>query len=248
MKDEHVMKIAYFQKGFNYSQDGPGNRLVYHLCGCNLSCPWCANPEGLEAVSKETKITDTDSMMKEAWSARPMFFDCGGVTFTGGEPTLQFDSLKDVLRKLHDKGINTCIETNGTSSRLQELFPFLSILIMDCKQTNTEKHKQWTGLGNDQIITNLTLASKTNLPLQIRIPLIHGVNDDENSLTGFIRLFSMINRENLNIEFLPYHEYGKEKWLSHGLKYQMKDAFVSMESIQHFEHECKNHGLHVIHT
>ena len=41
------MKLTLFQKGFNYSQDGPGNRLVYHLFGCNMRCPWCANPEGI---------------------------------------------------------------------------------------------------------------------------------------------------------------------------------------------------------
>ena len=54
------MKI--FQKGFNYSQDGDGNRLVYHMQGCNLKCPWCANPEGMQC--KGTIVSDPEWILE----------------------------------------------------------------------------------------------------------------------------------------------------------------------------------------
>lgn len=47
MAKRYVSSVKIFNKGFNYSQDGPGNRLIYHLQGCNMKCSWCANPEGM---------------------------------------------------------------------------------------------------------------------------------------------------------------------------------------------------------
>ena len=82
------MKIRYFQKGFNYSQDGPGNRLVYHLQGCNWHCPWCSNPEGMDPC-RAAKECDTADLIREAKSCLPMMIDGGGVTLTGGEVLLQ---------------------------------------------------------------------------------------------------------------------------------------------------------------
>ena len=47
------MKIL--QKGFNYSQDGPGNRLVYHTQGCNFRCKWCSNPESMAGTNSKDR-------------------------------------------------------------------------------------------------------------------------------------------------------------------------------------------------
>ncbi|MBO4733445.1 MAG: radical SAM protein, partial [Clostridia bacterium] len=92
------MKI--YHKGFNFSQDGPGNRLVYHLQGCNLRCMWCSNPESMPANAEGAKDYTTKEIVSEALSCRPMFFSGGGVTFTGGEPTFQFDALAEALAAL----------------------------------------------------------------------------------------------------------------------------------------------------
>ena len=89
-------EIHIFQKGFNYSQDGPGNRLVYHLAGCNLNCPWCSNPEGLEKTEIASSLT-IENIVKEALSCKMMFFDGGGVTLTGGEVTCQKDAVINLL-------------------------------------------------------------------------------------------------------------------------------------------------------
>lgn len=241
------MVLTYFQKGFNYSQDGPGNRLVYHLNGCNLRCPWCSNPEGMAPDSKG-RTEDVKALASAMISAGPMYFEGGGVTLTGGECTLQFDPLKTLLILLREAGVDTCIETNASHPRLPELFPYLNTLIADFKHPDPELHRQWTGADNLPVIRNLRAAAASDLPLQLRVPLIHGVNDDDAALAGFIAFFKEINRPGLTVEFLRYHEYGREKWEKQGLAYTMKDAFVSPERAAFFEGACKEAGLHVIRT
>ena len=97
--------IYTFQKGFNYSQDGPGNRLVYHLSGCNMFCPWCSNPEGLKRTEASQKHL-IDEILQEILSCRMMFFENGGVTFTGGEVTLQSDSVAELCKMLKNENSN----------------------------------------------------------------------------------------------------------------------------------------------
>jgi pyruvate-formate lyase-activating enzyme len=205
-------RIRIFNKGWNFSQDGPGNRLIYHLQGCNLYCPWCSNPEGIplsgsmlvnsdkiqdticpqgairnkqldrtmcrdccsrecmgknrsEGVTYSVSIYTIDEILEEIQNAKGLFHSGGGVTITGGEPTLQFDSLKCLLQEIKKLKIHVVIETNGTSSRLPELFDLLDILIIDFKHPNSAIHKTILGMGNEQIIVNLKKASASGIPL-----------------------------------------------------------------------------------
>lgn len=244
----YIMELWYFQKGFNYSQDGPGNRLVYHLCACNMRCPWCSNPEGMKRYEDKAQHMPVESVAKAVISAKPMYFENGGLTLTGGEATMQFDAVKELFTRVKAAGVNTCIETNASHPRFTELFPLLDTLIADFKNPDDEAHHRWTGISNVQIKENLRAAAAYGIPMQLRVPLIHGVNDDEASMTGFRDFFSEINRPGMTVEFLRYHEYGKEKWKKLGLEYKMENAFVTEKCAQAFENTCREAGICVVRT
>lgn len=238
--------IKVLQKGFNYSQDGPGNRLVYHLQGCNLHCPWCSNPESMRAADG-TGIS-TDEMLKEILISELMFFDGGGVTFTGGEPTLQFDALKEILTKVRTYGISTAIETNGTNPRLPELFRLTDYLIMDFKHHNSEKLREYTGVGNETVIANIKSAAVNRSQLLVRIPLINGFNASAQDAAEFAKILSPYMKDGFALEVLRYHEYGKDKWAQHGMHYTVQDGFVTDSQFDEFCTILKNNSIKLVRT
>lgn len=227
------MNLRVLQRGFNYSQDGPGNRLVCHLQGCNLHCPWCSNPESMAPDGGEE--TSCEALISQCVAAEPMFFDGGGVTFTGGEPTVQFEALKAVLSGLKEKNIHTAIETNGTNPRLPELFELIDFLIMDFKHHDNDKLKHFTGVGNNILKQNIILAAEKRTQLLLRIPLINGFNASTVDAERFCEFLKPLWHDGIKLELLRYHEYGKDKWLYTGMEYKMQDAFVSDEL---FEEIC----------
>ena len=293
----HNKTLKIFQSGFNFSQDGPGNRLVIHLQGCNMKCPWCSNPEGMNPLGtiiidekhlqddmcpydgivdkkRYTAKCDTcldkvcvsarsrnqgiklsyeeitiEDLLTRILDCRELFFDGGGVTFSGGEPTLQFEPLHYLMKKLKEEKINITIETNGSSKRLAELFPLIDHLIIDFKIPIAERHREFTGISDRQTRINIKLASETHGDILIRTPLIHGYNDSQEDLEAFLEFYNTCNKKNMKFEFMAYHEYGKTKWQQCGLEYKMPDdAYISEETLQIFITTFKNNGLKVVHT
>ncbi len=277
-----MSRVKIFSKGWNFSQDGPGNRLLYHFQGCNLFCPWCSNPEGIaiqgtmlcnpaktldsvcpngavqnkildrnichtcvdrqclgrnrnEGVKWSAKEYSLDEIIDEIRNAKGLFHSGGGVTFTGGEPTLQFGLLKQLLSKIKDIQVNTAIETNGTNDRLPELFELVDTLMIDLKHHDSDTHQKWLGMGNEKVIENLGKASESGINLWIRIPLIPGFNDTSDDIGKFIDRIGKINRNNVSVELLPYHEYGKIKWEQAGMKYTMQNKSVEIGKIKKYK-------------
>ncbi len=245
------MTIKYFQKGFNYSQDGPGNRLVYHLHGCNMKCPWCSNPEGMSADKTYTAFPvfeiSVDDMLSEIISCKPMFFDGGGITLTGGEVTLQVAAVKQLLKAVKAEGINTAVETNALSPALPELFPYLDHLIMDVKSADSEKLLSVTGGVLEPILKNLAAATEYGLDTLVHVPLINGFNADDADTDLLLQALSPF-KDKIKIEFLAYHEYGKDKWKQCGLVYAMENANISTECYKQTVSKFKAAGFNAVRT
>ena len=234
------MKIL--QKGFNYSQDGPGNRLVYHLQGCNFVCKWCSNADSIPADNPKAKDCTVDEIYGEIMRSRMMFFDGGGVTFTGGEACVQAEELTVLLKKLKESGIHTAIETNGSFYELQNVAEFIDYLIVDFKHYDDEIHKKWVGVSNKSVKENIEYFLSCGRQIHIRIPVVNGVNDNP---FGFIDYFKKLETSSAVFEFLAYHEFGKDKWNG---KYEIEDGFVSTEKIKEFTELFEKNGLKTVVT
>ncbi len=252
------MKIRILHRGFNFSQDGPGNRLVYHLQGCNFFCPWCSNPESIAIEGTRIKIDgrekisctehDTDEVFEEILSGKMMMFSGGGVTFTGGEPTIQLEALTDLLLKCKEAGINTAIETNASHPKFFEINGLVDYMIVDLKHYDKEKHKSVIGTSNEKTIENIKLISKKRQQLLIHIPLVGNFNSSEEDAKKFAELIKSFDNEKIQVEVLRYHEYGKDKWTQCGMEYKMTDADVSDEEYEQFVDVLKENGISIIKT
>ena len=244
-------KLYIFQKGFNYSQDGPGNRLVYHLAGCNMFCPWCSNPEGL-TLSEALPPTSVEDVVKEAENARMIFIDGGGVTFTGGEVTLQREAVLNAVNLLREREISACIETNASIPDCEELFEAVDYMIADFKSPDAEKLKELCGGALDTIKNNLLSRAKTGKPLLVRIPLIKFFNCGKENAEDFCKFFTELKAEsknnNLQFEILTYHEFGKDKYKQLGKGYTVTDGFVTADDVSILKAELIKNNLKLINT
>ena len=244
-------KLLIFKKGFNYSQDGPGNRIVYHLVSCNMHCPWCSNPEGMkkfEHLKNEYEEVDVYDVFNEIKLCKRLLFDGGGVTFTGGECLMQYESLKELIKLLYSEKIDIILETNGSINYLRELSDYLNHIIIDLKHYDEKIHKDITGVSNVNTKNNIRYYLEQGKTVYARIPLINHFNASIKDIDGFLEFFKEVNCDNLTVEFLKYHEYGKDKWSKINEVYKVEDGYVTDEIYSQFVKAFVESGIKVINT
>ena len=144
----------------------------------------------------------------------------GGVTFSGGEPFLQADFIKEFLKITSSFGLSVVVETCGMFdwTDIENIVDNIDFFYYDLKCLNSKLHKNVTGSTNEKIITNLKNLSEYNSQkIIVTIPVIPGVNDNEDEIKAITTL--CIDQNILKVRLLPYHSLGENKYYNLGMKY-----------------------------
>lgn len=175
-------------------------------------CGSCANmcPTGaLELCGKKFTIDDILSTVKKDSA---FYGNNGGITISGGEPFAQGKSVINLLRACKENGISTAVETCGYADEkiLTDAVPFVDIFLWDIKDTDSERHKRYTGVSNSKILSNLNLVNAMNARIRLRCILVNGVNSTISHYSNVGDIAKTINNFD-GVEILPYHAYAGAK-------------------------------------
>jgi len=208
------------------------NREKCTVCGaCVEACPSGA----LETIGRRWT---PEEMMEELLSDQ-VFYETsdGGVTFSGGEPMLQLDFLRQVFPLCRDAGLHVALDTCGAVpwEKFESVLPWVNLALYDLKIIDRTRHRAATGIINDDVLENARQLSAHGVPMWIRTPVIPGYTDDQENIlaiAGFIRdALPTVQRWDL----LAYTDLGRPKYHRLDRKYPLNGVPLltqdEMESI-----------------
>ena len=187
-----------------------------------LRCEQCAEVCPALATEMSGRYESIADLLKVIESERPFFDQSGGgVTFSGGEPLLYPDFLIRILDACGQLNIHRTIDTAGLAKTktLLKVAKRTDLFLYDLKLMDSEKHKQWTGVGNRRILQNLEALANTGADIQIRIPLINGVNSDEQNINATAEFIAALPGPRKSVRLLPYHNMAAGKAAKLGQEY-----------------------------
>ena len=218
--------------------DGKGIRTTVFFKGCNMRCDWCHNPETISPKPQRAfyerkcihcghcdhcptgaRVTigqekSVEEVYRELAADLPYYRESdGGVTLSGGEPLMQAEFARELLKRCRENGIGTAVETNLSLpfERMEGLLPYLDQVFFDIKLMDDAQHRQVTGISNATVLENAQRLAHSGIPAVVRTPLIPGITDTvENigAIASFVRTLPNVRY----YELLNFNPLGEEKY------------------------------------
>lgn len=221
----------------------PGSTHFINRAVCNL-CFACVDVCPSGAMSKVGKLMAVEDIIQTIIKDKP-FFDTsgGGVTLSGGEPTVYMQFASELLKALKKIKIHTLIETGGYFNWDEfeaNIVPYCDMVYYDIKLINDDEHKKYCGVSNKRILENFKklvgYSRKKGLKIVPRIPLVPGITATEHNLKGisaFLRECGVTT-----VELLRYNPLWPEKSRKIGMHEPIDKMLTQWMSAEEYE-ACK---------
>lgn len=231
--------VVCSQKAHKFSKFHTVERDLCIGCGeCAAECPTGA----LEIVGKDYTLQE---LFKSIEKDRAFYGESGGLTLSGGEPFMQSEETISLLKLCKENGIHTAVETCGYFNLdiLERAVPLTDLFLWDIKDTDSKRHKEYTGVSNEKIIENLILADSLGAKTRIRCILANGINTEEQHYKNIADIvLGLANCE--GVELLPYHSFGGAKAVALGKLSIGNDSWIpSKEQIDIAKAHLKQSGI-----
>ncbi len=192
---------------------------------CTL-CGTCVEYCYAEATVMEGKIVSVEEVIEEVKKDMPFYENSdGGVTLSGGEPTMQSSFCLAVFQESKKAGLHTTLDTCGQVKweTMEKILEYVDLVLFDIKQMDSQKHEELTGLPNETILSNLKKIDHLGIPIEIRMPMIPGLNDSEENLSAVAQFLSDMKNVQ-RVKLLPYHRLGEGKYDRLDMDYNLADV------------------------
>ncbi|HZL03316.1 MAG TPA: pyruvate formate-lyase-activating protein [Cellulomonas sp.] len=226
--------------------DGPGTRMTVFLSGCPLQCLYCHNPDTME-MRRGEPVTATELLDRISRYRNIFEVTGGGVTISGGEPLMQPAFVARILRGAKEMGVHTAVDTSGYLGAhcTDEVLDDIDLVLLDVKSGIPETYKRVTGRELQPTLDFGRRLAARGTEIWIRFVLVPGLTDaPENveAVADYVATLSTVTR----VEVLPFHQMGRDKWDSLGMRYELEDtAPPTPELVTRVREQFRARGLTV---
>ena len=190
----------------------PDNRLAWAPSGCTR-CFKCSGECPAGALVVNGYFIGAAELVKELEQDIGMYAKTGGgVTFSGGEPTIQSGFLRELLISCKERGMSAAIDTCGLcdGDLFVDICKLADIVLFDLKHMDDEQHRRLTGTSNQEVLMNARRLAGIGARIHIRVPIVPGYNDSEANIDDTIQFIASLGNVE-SVTFLGYHKLGLAK-------------------------------------